>query len=212
MKTTIALTLLAVCAIQLNEVQAQGRPQGRGTVRGQVKQAAPAANTNTDSLASAPDAAIRQALLETYDANKNGKLDPAERAQVRADIEAGKLDLPEGAGPKQGHRPHRVPAEIAAQYDANKDGKLDETERAALKADIESGKITIPHPPLPVEILAAYDVNKDGKLDETERAALRADVESGKVTLPRRGGHPRRGAGDADNSDVELPPIPGAGN
>lgn len=45
-----------------------------------------------------PDSAEREAmhqkLLETYDTNKNGKLDEAEREVIQADVKAGKLELP----------------------------------------------------------------------------------------------------------------------
>ncbi len=203
MKTTLALALLTACAVQIDTSSwAQGRPQGRPQrpANGPVQPPAPA------DLDHAPDSAIRQALLDTYDANKNGRLDASERAQIQADIASGKLQAPDMPHHDKGPGAHNPPPEILEKYDVNKDGKLDETERAAVHADRESGKLARPaggpgrgaHNP-PPEILEKYDVNKDGKLDETERAAVHADIESGKLTPPE--GHPSRGGA--------VPPVGG---
>jgi hypothetical protein len=99
--------------------------------------------------------AFHEKVLQIYDADKNGKLDPDERQLMREDIQAGKLEAPprpprmEGpggpGGPGGGHR--GLPPEIREKYDANKDGKLDETERAALRADVDAGKVQLPPPP-----------------------------------------------------------------
>jgi hypothetical protein len=82
-------------------------------------------------------------LIARYDANNDGTLDDAERAALRADVAAGKVEIPP-RGPRLRRQP---PPEIVAQYDTNKDGKLDEAERAALHADIQSGKIAPPRHP-----------------------------------------------------------------
>lgn len=43
---------------------------------------------------SAEKEAMHQKLLETYDTNKDGKLDESEREVIQADVKAGKLELP----------------------------------------------------------------------------------------------------------------------
>lgn len=54
-----------------------------------------------------------KAMVEKFDANKDGKLDDAEKAQLKAAFAAKK-------------------AEKLARFDANKDGQLDETERQVM--------------------------------------------------------------------------------
>lgn len=56
----------------------------------------------------------RGQMLQKYDTNKDGKLDDAEKAQLKADFQAKR-------------------AQKIAQFDLNKDGKLDDTERAAMR-------------------------------------------------------------------------------
>lgn len=60
-------------------------------------------------------------LLEKYDANKDGKLDDAEKA-------------------KMGEKEKVLFEKIMTKYDANKDGVLDDTEKAAMKADMAKKK------------------------------------------------------------------------
>ena len=57
-------------------------------------------------------------MLKKYDVNKDGKLDDAEMAAMKADNKAAAL----------------------AKYDTNKNGKLDENEKTAMKADQEAAK------------------------------------------------------------------------
>ena len=66
-----------------------------------------------------------KAALEKYDANKDGKLDEAEAAAMKAAI-AAKAKATREAN--------------LAKYDANKDGKLDDSEKAAMKADHDAAK------------------------------------------------------------------------
>ena len=66
-----------------------------------------------------PAAATRKSLIEKYDTNGDGKLDPAEREAARAEIQ------------KQRE------AERLKKYDKNHDGKLDEAE---MKAEQEAVK------------------------------------------------------------------------
>jgi len=55
----------------------------------------------------------RDKVLEKYDKNKDGKLDPSEREEMRKDREA----------------------EVVKKYDKNGDGKLDQSEREAARAE-----------------------------------------------------------------------------
>lgn len=64
-------------------------------------------------------------MLKKYDANKDGALDDAEKAAMKADADA---------------KAKEMKAANLAKYDANKDGKLDAAEKAAMKADKEAAQ------------------------------------------------------------------------
>lgn len=66
-----------------------------------------------------------KAALAKYDTNKDGKLDDAEKAAMKADRAAKAKSTKEAN---------------LAKYDVNKDGKLDATEKAAMKADQDAAK------------------------------------------------------------------------
>lgn len=91
----------------------------------------------------------KAALLQKYDVNKDGKLDDAERATMKADFAAKR------AARKQ---------ENLAKYDTNKDGKLDPAERAVMK----EAKLT--------ERFAKMDTNGDGQISITEFKAANAQM------------------------------------
>jgi Ca2+-binding EF-hand superfamily protein len=91
-------------------------------------------------------------LLEKYDANHNGVLDPEEKAAAKADWEA--------------HRKERE-AKMLERFDANHNGVLDPEEREAMKAQHEARR---------AEMLKKYDTDGDGKLSDSEREALRKDM------------------------------------
>jgi Ca2+-binding EF-hand superfamily protein len=69
----------------------------------------------------------RQALLQKYDANGDGKLDDAEKATMRADFQAKRAE-------------HKQ--KMLEKYDINGDGKLDKQERTSMRHDrmVESFK------------------------------------------------------------------------
>jgi len=93
-----------------------------------------------------------KALLERYDANHNGVLDPEEKEAARKDWEARRA----------AHR-----AKMLEKYDTNHNGKIDPEERAAIKADREARR---------AEMLKKYDTDGDGKLSPAEREAMRKDM------------------------------------
>lgn len=85
-----------------------------------VNQPVVAADTPSDTTNNKPTREEkRQADLEKYDTNNDGKLDKDERAARKADKEAEKQ------------------AKLLAKYDKNGNGKLDPDEEAAMKADQE---------------------------------------------------------------------------
>jgi Ca2+-binding EF-hand superfamily protein len=85
-------------------------------------------------------------MIKKYDANGDGKLDDAERAQLRADM-------------KQKHEAKK--AEMLAKFDLNKDGKLDEAERAAMKNERAE------------DAFKKADANGDGQLSLSEFKTLK---------------------------------------
>jgi hypothetical protein len=83
------------------------------------------------------DGPARKDLIQKFDKNGDGKLDDAERAQMKAAFEARRAERHKAA---------------LARYDINKDGKLDDAERKAMRDDKLS------------ERFQAMDKNGDGKL------------------------------------------------
>jgi Ca2+-binding EF-hand superfamily protein len=91
-------------------------------------------------------------LLEKYDANHNGVLDPEEKEAAKAEWQA--------------HRQERE-AKMLERFDTNHNGKIDPEERQAMQAQREARR---------AEMLKKYDTDGDGKLSESEREALRKDM------------------------------------
>ena len=92
------------------------------------------------------------ALLEKYDVNHNGVLDPEEKAAARKDWEARKAARQ---------------ARMLEKYDVNHNGVLDPEEKAAARKDWEARR---------AEMLKKYDTDGDGKLSPAEREVMRKDM------------------------------------
>jgi EF hand domain-containing protein len=98
----------------------------------------------------------RAQMLEKYDANKNGVLDPEEKEAAKAEWQA--------------HRKERE-AKLLERFDANKNGVLDPEEKQAARTQMQAKREA--HR---AEMLKKYDTDGDGKLSDTERETLRKDM------------------------------------
>ena len=129
----------------------------------------------------------RSALLEKYDTNKNGTIDPDEQAAIDRDREARRAEFikrfdTDGDGqlsdaekeaarqqfPRMGHSRHggEMHGRMLEKYDTNKNGTLDPEEKAAFERDREARR---------AEMMRRFDTDGDGKLSESERQAMREE-------------------------------------
>jgi Spy/CpxP family protein refolding chaperone len=122
----------------------------------------------------------KQKMLEKYDLNKDGKLDDAERAKMRAD--------------RQAERAERR-KEMLEKYDTNKDGKLEPNERKAMiddRADKRFEKL---------------DTNHDGSISKEEfRAGMEKMAMRGHNRFRR---HHGRGNGQGGQRGGNTAPTGG---
>lgn len=104
-----------------------------------------------------------KAMLATYDTNKDGKLDDAEKKEYQ---EFTKLvqDIHKETAQKQ--------AEFVKEYDLNKDGKLDGQEygQALKQEEIKRLRAQL------LRLRPVLDLNKDSKLDDAEFAAFEKEM------------------------------------
>jgi Ca2+-binding EF-hand superfamily protein len=108
---------------------------------------------------------VYQSLLAKYDANKDGRLDAAEREVIRIDR------LKPASRERSGRRSFRYPDTVVARFDKDDDNELDGEEFAAAREWVDNRF---------KEINAEYDADKDGRLNTAERAALSKQIEAGK--------------------------------
>jgi Ca2+-binding EF-hand superfamily protein len=127
----------------------------------------------------------RGGMLEKYDTNHNGQLDPDEKAVFERDREARRAELikrfdKDGDGqlndaekeaareqlPRMGPGRHspEMQGRMLEKYDANQNGQLDPDEKAAFERDREARR---------AEMLKRFDADGDGTLSESERQAMR---------------------------------------
>lgn len=147
--------------------------------------------------------ASREALLEKYDANKNGHIDTDELEAIHKDMEARKIE---------------VKAEVLAEYDKDGDGKISKEERQAKKADAAAEREAEGKDPRPkgkgkvrkaahesgkegacvaraarLALVEKFDANANKKLDQPERKTIKESVQDTmKAKKPERKG--KRGA------------------
>lgn len=111
------------------------------------------------------DGPTRKELIQKFDQNGDGKLDDAERAQMKAAFAAKRAEYQK---------------EMLAKYDTNKDGKLDDAERKVMRDE----RLT--------ERFQAMDKDGDGKLT-LEEWKTGAGAKHGFHRHGRHGhGHPHR--------------------
>ena len=108
---------------------------------------------------------VYQSLLAKYDANKDGRLDAAEREVIRTDR------LKPASRERSGQRSFRYPDTVIARFDKDDDNELEGEEFAAAREWVDRRF---------KEINAEYDADKDGRLNTAERAALSKQIEAGK--------------------------------
>ena len=132
-----------------------------------------------------PNPEFQERLLQMFDKNGNGELDPDERQAAKETFQKRQAEGTGGFfGTKEGSQPNPEGMKrLLERFDANKDGKLDETERAAAKAEWEKrraqGQSSTERGPMPEklrqEMLKRFDRDGDGKLSDAERAAAKEE-------------------------------------
>jgi hypothetical protein len=135
----VALLGVAVCGLAIAQVHRNGGSGDGGALH------------HGDPAAIAEHLGEVFPQVAAFDANKDGKLDDAEKEALGKAIADGKLQLPQHALPHGGKpTPEMMLNHITemyahvATYDANHDGQLDANEKAALKSAIETGQFA-PH-------------------------------------------------------------------
>lgn len=127
--TWIALALAAITGATAQNEKPEGRRPGQGPGPGGRE--------------------IPPAVLEQFDADKDGKLDEDERKAAREAMQA---------------KREEARKKMLEEFDANDDGKLDENERKAMHAAMKAKREAL---------IEKYDSDGDGKLSREEIKAAR---------------------------------------
>lgn len=109
--------------------------------------------------------ARRARVMARYDANGDGRLGPAERQQLKSDLEARAGGFAVRFGVL--HRVHAL-KRLRWVFDANNDGSLSSDERVAMMDALEARCER-----LRAAVLARFDANGNGTLEDAERQAAR---------------------------------------
>lgn len=123
-----------------------------------------------------PERPVREAVLKEFDKNGDGKLDDAERKNMREMLQK-----------------RRQEARLK-RFDKNGDGKLDDEELKAAREAAKNAGGNGPPAARRAELLKKFDKNGDGKLDDEERKAMRAEVRE-RAKERRKGGGGEGGGG-----------------
>tara|TARA_B100000959_G_scaffold62639_1_gene66028 strand:+ start:1480 stop:1980 length:501 start_codon:yes stop_codon:yes gene_type:complete len=122
MKTFI--TLLTACAI------------GLGSAFAADDDKKPAKGKKPRPVLNEEQRALMKEIKEKYDADKDGKITPQERAKISDEdkkrIREAGIGGPRKKGPAVSEELRALHKEITGKYDENKDGKLDKDERAKI--------------------------------------------------------------------------------
>lgn len=126
--------------------------------------------TESASFDACDFSARRERIRRAYDANGDGRLDPAELAALREDLsERVESRLGLRFGRLLPFVRHMAFRRVKWAFDVNGDGRLDREERMALVLALEHRCQVIRQ-----RILAEFDANGDGRLGLEELAAARA--------------------------------------
>jgi Ca2+-binding EF-hand superfamily protein len=124
---------------------------------------------------------FQERLLQMFDKNGNGQLDPEERQAAKEEFQKRQGEAGGTGGFFGTKEPNPEGMKwILERFDSNKDGKLDETERAAAKAEWEKRRSASPErgpvsEKVREEMLKRFDRDGDGKLSDAERAAAKEE-------------------------------------
>jgi Ca2+-binding EF-hand superfamily protein len=128
----------------------------------------------------APKREVPAAVLEKFDADKDGKLSPEERKAAREEMK--------GKGDER-------KSKMLEKFDKDGDGKLSDDEKAGMKSEMDAKHAAM---------LEKYDANKDGKLDKDEAKAAR---DAGEELPPLGHGPSGPGGKGAPGGPPPAPPA-----
>ena len=121
------------------------------------------------------DSAARKAeMMNKFDTNGNGTLDPEEKEKLRAEMQNRR-----GGRNRKEWTPEQR-AEMLKKFDKDGDGMLSDTEKATLRAEIQNRRGDAGReqwtPEHRAEMLKEFDKDGDGELNEDERKAARESM------------------------------------